>query len=158
MMHFCSILILCLIVFGCQSTAKFRAPRNKTIQQSSASQTTNLESFVNNWLSVPYKYGGLTHRGIDCSGFTSLAYKECFGKSIPRISSDQYKQGIRVTLKNLQSGDLVFFSNVRYGNIDHVGIYLGNERFAHATESSGVTISLLSEKYYEKRYAGARRY
>jgi cell wall-associated NlpC family hydrolase len=107
---------------------------------------------------VPYKYGGMTKRGIDCSGFASLVYKECFGKSIPRISSDQYEQGTRVTQRNLQSGDLVFFSNVRYGKIDHVGIFLGNKRFVHATESSGVTISLLSEKYYEKRYAGARRY
>ena len=157
-MYYRSILILCLILLGCQSTARFRAKRNSPIQKSSASQTTNLESFVNGWIGVPYKYGGMTNRGIDCSGFTSLVYKECFGKSIPRNSSDQYEQGTRVTQRNLQSGDLVFFSNVRYGKIDHVGIYLGNERFAHATESSGVTISLLTEKYYKKRYAGTCRY
>ena len=158
MMHRLIILFFCLIIIGCQSTARFRAQRNKTPAQSGSNKNSNLESFVNVWLGVPYKYGGTTRSGIDCSGFTSQIYKQCYSKTIPRSSSDQYKDGTRVSERNLKTGDLVFFSNVRYGKIDHVGVYLGKNRFAHATESSGVTISLLSEEYYQKRYAGACRY
>jgi len=153
-----TILFFCLLVIGCQSTARFRAGGKVTRQQSNSQQNTNLETFVNSWLGVPYKYGGISRGGIDCSGFSSLAYQNCFNKSIPRVSSDQYSQGSRVSKRNIRPGDLVFFSNVRYGKIDHVGIYLGDQRFAHATESSGVTVSSLSEEFYEDRYVGASRY
>ncbi len=151
-------LLTCMFILSCQSSARFRAPSNKPVYKSQSSYKTDLESFVDDWLGVPYRYGGNTNRGIDCSGFTSLAYKQCFGKSIPRTSMDQYHQGNRISRRNLKPGDLGFFSNVRHGKIDHVGIYLGSERFAHATESSGVTISQLTEEYYEKRFAGACTY
>jgi murein DD-endopeptidase / murein LD-carboxypeptidase len=157
-MHRLVVFLLCWFVIGCQSTARFRAGGKVPRQQTHSQKNTNLESFVNSWLGVPYKYGGMSRNGIDCSGFSSLAYQSCFNKSIPRVSSDQYNQGTRVSNRNLQAGDLVFFSNVRYGKIDHVGIYLGDQRFAHATEVSGVTISSLTEEYYEDRYVGACRY
>ena len=153
-----SILLICLLIIGCQSTARFRAQRNKPVVQSGTVKVTDLESFVHDWLGVPYKFGGNTRQGIDCSGFTSLAYQQCFHKSIPRKSSDQFEQGRRVAGRNLRTGDLLFFSNVRYGNVDHVGIYLDDDRFAHATESDGVTISQLSEDYYAERFIGACRY
>jgi cell wall-associated NlpC family hydrolase len=154
------ILIICLILLACQSTARFRAqkPKSQTTLRSNTRTISQLDAYVKSWLGVPYKYGGTSKNGVDCSGFTSQVYLNVYAITVPRTSSEQYKQGRLVTRGNMRPGDLVFFSNVRRGKIDHVGVYLGEQRFAHATESSGVTISELSEDYYKQRYIGACRY
>ena len=96
--------------------------------------------------------------GVDCSGLTSLVMEEFFGIQIPRSSEEQFKNGAIVRDDFIQSGDLVFFKNVRGVGVDHVGIYLGDSKFIHASQSRGVMISDIEEDYYSQRFAGARRY
>lgn len=115
-----------------------------------------LIDFLENWYGTPYQYGGTTQEGIDCSAFTCNMISSVFGYSLPRSSREQYEICRRVSSKKMQYGDLVFFSTK--GRISHVGVYLGNNKFAHASTSHGVMISDLDEEYYRKRWAGAGRW
>jgi cell wall-associated NlpC family hydrolase len=107
-------------------------------------------------LGVPYRLGGNTQSGIDCSGFTLRVYTRAVERQIPRVARDQYGVGSGVTKSDLQFGDLVFF-NTTGRSPSHVGIYIEDDLFAHASVSYGVTISSLESTYYRKRYVGARR-
>jgi len=105
---------------------------------------------------VPYVWGGSSPNGFDCSGFTSYILSRN-GFTIPRVSADQYNYGKWVDKSRLLPGDLVFFTTYKPGP-SHVGIYLGNNQFAHASSGAGkITISSLSNPYYSQRYIGARR-
>lgn len=106
------------------------------------------------YLGVPYKYGGTTTRGFDCSGFTQKVFKE-LGVSLKRTASQQYTQGSSVAKSKLQTGDLVFFNTS--GGISHVGIYVGNNKFVHAGVSQGVSVTSLSSSYWGPKYVGAKR-
>ena len=109
------------------------------------------------YLGTRYKFGGQSKRGIDCSGFTQAVLKK-HKVNLPRTASQQASIGRHINKKNLRKGDLVFFKNTYRRGISHVGIYLGNDRFIHASSSAHkVTISKLSKAYYRKHYAGARR-
>jgi lipoprotein Spr len=118
---------------------------------------TNLKLLqtVDEWYGTRYRYGGGTKDGIDCSGFTCMLMTAAFGLNLPRTSREQYAASQRVDKENLQEGDLVFFNTS--GGISHVGIYLTNNKFVHASTSSGVMISDLAEDYYARRYTGAGR-
>ena len=106
----------------------------------------------------PYKFGGNTKDGIDCSAFTRLVYISTFDYELPRSAREQYQIGKKIISKDsLQIGDLVFFNTSRRRKPGHVGIYLGENLFVHASSSLGVTISSLDEKYYAKRYMSSRR-
>lgn len=120
-----------------------------------AATTKDLSSTASKYLGVPYVYGGTSTNGFDCSGFTKRVFSD-LGYSLNRTSSGQYSQGNAVSKANLQPGDLVFFKTNGY-SISHVGIYLGNNKFINAETSSGVTVSSLSESYWAKYYAGAKR-
>ena len=111
---------------------------------------------ISKMMGVSYKLGGVDDEGIDCSAYTMNVYKTSMGKSLPRSSAEQYKVGEAVEYSDLKFGDLVFF-NTTGESASHVGIYLGDELFAHASVSLGVTISSLESFYYKKRYEGARR-
>lgn len=109
---------------------------------------------------IPYKYGGTTPDGFDCSGFTSYVYTKA-GKTIPRTSSLQYSSGSGVAKSDLKKGDLVFF--MRWPVIgfilppNHVGIYVGNNKFIHAPSTGGsVRYDSLDNSYWNSRYKGAR--
>ncbi len=110
------------------------------------------------YLGTPYRSGGLSKRGIDCSGLMVNSFKEV-GFDLPRTSKEQHKVGKSVSKKNISRGDLIFFSKGL--KINHVGLvtYADEEevRFIHATTSRGVIVSSLSEKYWRKRYRSARR-
>jgi cell wall-associated NlpC family hydrolase len=111
---------------------------------------------ISKMMGVSYKLGGEDENGIDCSAYTMMVYKTSLGKQLPRTSAEQFKLGIPVASDDLQFGDLVFFNTT--GEVaSHVGIYLGDDLFAHASVSLGVTISSLESFYYKKRYEGARR-
>lgn len=116
---------------------------------------TKLEETVDDLIGIGYSYGGTTTRGFDCSGFTGYVFKK-LGIDLLRSSRDQATQGKKVAKEDLRAGDLVFF-NTSGSGISHVGIYLGNNEFAHSSSSKGVTISGMDDKYYAKRYVTARR-
>ena len=110
------------------------------------------------YLNVPYQYGGNSKSGIDCSAFTQNIYKSTLSVNLFRSAREQYKQGEVISdVDDLQFGDLVFFdtrSGVRPG---HVGIYIGDELFAHASSKKGVTISSITHSYYKTRFMSGRR-
>jgi len=158
-----SLLILLLILPACRPSARFSASNENDHDASYPAQdfvqkSSTLDDFVKQWLNTPYKYGGMSRSGVDCSGFTSIVLLEVFNIKIPRMSEEQYKNGTKIRDSWRTPGDLVFFKNIRGHGIDHVGIYLGQTRFAHASQSSGVIISDLKEDYYRKSYVGACRY
>ena len=107
-------------------------------------------------LGVPYRLGGNTQSGIDCSGFTSRVYQKALYRQLPRAARNQYEVGEEIAETDLQFADLVFF-NTAGRSPSHVGIYIEDDLFAHASVSYGVTISSLESTYYRKRYVGARR-
>lgn len=106
------------------------------------------------WLGVPYRNGGLSRRGVDCSGFTFLMYQKVYDKNIPRSTSDLSKMKMqKISKGNLRTSDLVFFATSRNKNtINHVGIYLKDGYFVHASTSKGVIVSHLSEDYYKRTW------
>ncbi|WP_080840886.1 C40 family peptidase [Cohnella massiliensis] len=114
-----------------------------------------LNKAVNDVVGTPYKWGGTTVKGFDCSGFIRYIFDQ-FDTQLPRTSKSQAQVGTKVAKDELRPGDLVFFNTDGQG-ISHAGIYLGSGKFAHASSSKGVTISKLSDSYYEKRYVTARR-
>ncbi|MFB5763593.1 C40 family peptidase [Paenibacillus medicaginis] len=102
-----------------------------------------------------YRAGGTTLSGFDCSGFTSYVFDQ-LGLDLPRQSSTQFEAGTAVSRDEMRPGDLVFF-NTNGRGVSHVGIYVGDGRFAHSSSSRGVTVSSLGESYYADRYLGAKR-
>ncbi len=110
-----------------------------------------------NYLGVPYKKGGATAEGFDCSGFTLFAYKKS-GYNIPRSAPSQYYSGRRISLKYAKPGDLVFFA-IDGGRISHVGIYAGNNEFIHSPGTGkSVSYAKINIKYWARRYIGAVTY
>ncbi|MHB0999075.1 MAG: C40 family peptidase [Armatimonadota bacterium] len=108
------------------------------------------------WLGTRYVWGGISTRGVDCSGLTKLLYQK-EGIKLPHSAKQQFKLGKPVKSPNLAPGDLVFF-NTR-GPISHVGMYIGEGKFVHAANRRrGVRVDSLNAAYYSKRFAGARRY
>lgn len=114
--------------------------------------------FIDSWYGVKYKYGGTDRSGIDCSAFARSFMDSIFNILLPRTSTEQYRRSKRIKKNQLQEGDLVFFyTRGRKAGITHVGVFLRNNKFVHASIGGGVMIDDLSEDYYAKRYAGAGR-
>lgn len=162
---FILLLFVSSVFASCSSVNTGRSQKNKTtvtvreksiLQKYSAKlnvptaklQTPQLYEIIDQWIGVPYKYGGNSKKGIDCSGFVHMVYKTVTGKTLPRSSKDMYKE---ISPSNkLEEGDLLFFN---YENKNsHVGIYLHNGKFVHASTSLGVTISDLYSDHYKKTF------
>lgn len=154
-----------LLLVGCagaptpesRSVSSFEV--NSLLQDDSEldSTKTALSKHFKEWESVRYKFGGLSKQGIDCSGFVYLTFLHQFGVKLPRNTSLQVKLGETIAQDQLKTGDLVFFRTGFSRHRKHVGIYLENGRFMHASSSQGVTTSSLDSKYWSMAYWTAKR-
>ena len=121
--------------------------------------SNKLEAEVQQWLGVPYKYGGQSKNGVDCSGLVVEIYKNVYGIKLYRASYEIYEKNCsKINCEELGLGDLVFFNTHKKNNrINHVGLYLKNDKFVHSSTSKGVIISDMTEPYYKKCFIGAGR-
>ena len=158
-----ALIISVLLLVGCTSYPRYRPDTDITPREQER-ETGNLTTkeyvefglILQSFLGRPYKGKSKYDDGLDCSEFTGEVFRKFDGTSLPRTSAEQYKIGKKTTVSRLGYGDLVFFRTVR-DKISHVGIYVGHNKFIHASTARGVIISSLSEKYWAKRYAGGRR-
>ena len=107
-----------------------------------------------NWIGIPYRWGGTTRRGIDCSAFVQQYIRQNLGIELPRTTAGQRYEGVPIEKHELVPGDLVFF---RRRGVRHVGVYLSGGEFIHASSSRGVTISELDSDYWSRYYWMSRR-
>lgn len=112
---------------------------------------------IMDWLGTPYRFGGTSDRAIDCSAWTQRVFTEVASIGLPRTAREQFQVGQKIKRNNLQFGDLVFFHTYSRRFPSHVGIYLGDNLFAHASSRYGVTVSSLESTYYNKRFIGGKR-
>ncbi|WP_051141237.1 C40 family peptidase [Salisaeta longa] len=139
-----------LLLAGCSSS------RPATYTSSAAGASTaerSLRRAAAEWAGVPHRWGGESKRGVDCSGLTLRLYERVYGLQLPRTTEQQASVGQRVN--RLQTGDLVFFKTGAKSR--HVGVYISNGEFVHASSSSGVRISRLSNPYWQEHYWMSRR-
>lgn len=111
---------------------------------------------IDTWIGTPYKYGGESRSGADCSGFVKAVYSEVYGISLPRTTQAMLESARGINPDQLRPGDLVFFEISRKNF--HVGIYTGDRKFAHASEKKGVIISSMDEPYYIRTFVKAGRF
>lgn len=133
-------------------------PASSTLQTRHVSGIADMLNYARKLIGVNYKYGG-THpsTGFDCSGYVSHVFRQVAGLSLPHNALAISRQGRKISVDELQPGDLVFFNTLRR-SFSHVGIYLGNNRFVHAPSSGGgVEVVDMQEAYWAKRFNGARR-
>lgn len=135
-----SLLLLSFIIPAKEAKAEYSA--NATISE------------AKNHIGTPYKFGGTTPAGFDCSGYIQYVHKKA-GYKLPRTAADMYSKGTSVEQSEMVPGDLIFFTTYKKGP-SHVGIYLGGNQFIHASSSKGVAIDKLSNSYWTKRYIGSK--
>ncbi|MBE3584575.1 MAG: LysM peptidoglycan-binding domain-containing protein [Thermoanaerobacter sp.] len=130
------------------------APR---VSRSGTGSIRAVLAMADSLLGSPYTYGASGPGAFDCSGFTSYVFRKAAGINLPHNAAAQAQLGKRVERSDLSPGDLVFFSYYGSGNINHVGIYVGQDRFIHASTTRGVIYSSLNDSYYAANYRGATR-
>ncbi|HCM1501534.1 TPA: C40 family peptidase [Vibrio parahaemolyticus] len=119
------------------------------------SNNPDLFQFYNEWHGTPYRLGGTQKSGIDCSAFVQRAFVEAYQLALPRTTKQQSTQGVELSWTDAKQGDLVFFKTRR--STYHVGIYLGNKQFMHASTSKGVIISRIDNPYWASKFWQVRR-
>ena len=155
-------MILILLLQACATDPVSQVPL-ETVKEISAQVRalssdqlyTGLHRQYAQWKGTRYQFGGLSNKGIDCSGFVHVTFKKQFSINLPRTTIEQRSLGSTVLRKSLQVGDLVFFKTGK--RFYHVGIYLKDDRFLHVSSSKGVIISSLDNTYWNKKYLLARR-
>jgi cell wall-associated NlpC family hydrolase len=118
-------------------------------------QNKSLYELIDNWWGTPYRLGGTTQKGVDCSAFVQTLMMGVFAMQLPRTAREQKEAASWIPMNDLKEGDLIFF-NTR-GGVSHVGVYLHNNKFVHASTSGGVMISDLNETYWSRKLLGAGR-
>lgn len=166
-----AILVFCILFigYGCRhkkDTIKtVTKPKAATLTGSAAFKEkmglTNKEikdnklySFISEWYGTPYKYGGCEKSGVDCSCFTINLFEKVYGIKMPRTAGEIYKECEKVNIEKAKEGDLIFFK-INSNSITHVGVYLRDNKFVHASTSRGVLVNSLSETYYQKYFYSA---
>jgi len=143
-----------LALAGCGSTNPARSP-STTALPNNGDVEQRLRVQEQRWHGAPYRWGGASREGVDCSGFVMRLYRDLFELSLPRTTAEQVQVGQAVLSGEFQAGDLVFFRPT--GGARHVGLYLSAGEFAHASTREGVTISHLDEAYWREAYWTTRR-
>ena len=133
-----------------------RMKRPTTSRGGLSSRDSGIISSAKKYLGVPYRFGGTSSSGFDCSGFTQTVYKSQ-GINVPRTTSGQAAYGTRISKSELTPGDLVIFSGTYKSGPSHAGIYLGNGDFIHSSSNRGVTINNLNENYYSRHFSYGRK-
>lgn len=155
-------MLIALSLAGCASNQNLRSSNGSTWQPSSEAATANsakadrLWQVFDRYEGTPYRYGGTSASGFDCSGFITTAFDEALGRQLPRTTSQMLSAGDVVERDQLQAGDLVFF-RIK-GKDQHAGIYMGGDSFIHSSTSIGVTHSSLNGYYWRDRFSHARRF
>ncbi len=162
-----SILIaIVILIFGCPAKPRqvYRPQpviqKKKTalpapVNYSSSRIRAKIMNEFSHWKGTPHKMGGYSKRGIDCSGFTHYIYAKLFYLNVPRSTKKFLTAGVKIKKSRLQPGDLVMFRPHSYPR--HIGIYVGNNKFIHASTSKGVMMSDLDNPYWKKHYKMSRR-
>jgi len=148
------VILLVLILAGCSS---HRAPPVNGRLSDSIMVVAQLNDQLGQWRGTPYRYGGMSRGGVDCSGFVYLTMRDKFDLQLPRSTRAQSDIGTRISKSDLQPGDLVFFKTGAGENGLHVGIYDSDNAFIHASTSQGVIRSSLDNVYWRKAFWQARR-
>jgi cell wall-associated NlpC family hydrolase len=148
-----ALLGLLSMLISCGGASYKSSKRARSLKKSSVSSA--LKAQYRDWKGVRYRIGGLSRKGVDCSGFVHLTFKDRLGKSIPRTTRALSRYGKKIARGSLRPGDLVFFKTGR--KVRHVGIYYGGNRFLHASTSNGVMLSKMDDIYWGKRYWQSRR-
>lgn len=117
----------------------------------------NLSEHQQEWQGTRYRIGGNSKNGVDCSGFMQITFRDLFGIDLPRMTVDQAKEGTKISKSELRTGDLVFFNTGRGPNGKHVGVYVKNGQFLHASTKGGVIYSDMDSPYWTKTFWQARR-
>jgi cell wall-associated NlpC family hydrolase len=155
-------LFLALIFIGCHTSKKTTGSSGDKANSSVTScvaallavpekdlKDKKLYRFVCDWYGTPYKYGGCDRKGTDCSCFTNVLYSSVYQKKLPRTAGEMYKDCDRIN--SVKEGDLVFFKT-NGKDVSHVGVFLRNNKFVHASTSKGVIINDLNDAYYKKSF------
>lgn len=155
-------ILITVVLFACggskktvsKSSNKRIIDKYAAILKTPKSNISNIKlyTFIDSWYGTKYKYGGMSKSGVDCSGFCNVLYSQVYKKQIRRTTSELSKDINKKSKGNLKEGDLVFFTISKKKN-SHVGVYLANNKFVHASSSKGVIISSLDNPYYKKTYS-----
>jgi cell wall-associated NlpC family hydrolase len=134
---------------------KQKEPKKSSKKQDGKNGADAVLKTASGYIGVPYRFGGESPRGFDCSGYVKYVFEK-HGKKLPRTADAQFTAGTSVDKSKLKEGDLVFFTTYAKGP-SHVGIYYGGNKFIHASSSRGIMISGMNDYYWKGRYVGARR-
>jgi cell wall-associated NlpC family hydrolase len=165
-MRYLAIFIL-VISLACQSAVRYTSAGEVTDIPANTGNTSvsgqsgpidqgRMGKIIAGYLRTPYREGGTGKLGLDCSGLVYVVYRDYNGSRLPANTTKLFKSLKAVQYKNIKYGDLVFFS-FNGSMVSHVGIYVGNDKFVHASESNGVVISNIVDDYYRTAYKGSRR-
>lgn len=144
-------MITLLMLNGCSN--KSAAPSDNYYTEAQMSYPLN--NHYQDWKGTPYRLGGDSKFGIDCSAFVQITMQSVYNQSLPRTTAQQQYSGTKISYSELQQGDLVFFKTGK--KVRHVGVYVGGRQFMHASASKGVIISRLDNPYWADAYWHARR-
>ncbi len=163
-LQLCLLFFFTLFMTGCATTPAPAEPEKEaTTIEEIIEPAFDITAFIkerllaqyDEWKGTPYKYDGMSNKGIDCSGFMYVTFKSQFGIEMPRSTDLQVKLGEPVSKEELRIGDLVFFKTSARNR--HVGVYIGDSQFMHASTQDGVKISSLNNSYWKKAYWTSKR-
>lgn len=154
-----SLVVILVAAFLSACAITPRAPVSDAPSAPQASRTHDVKQALygelDHWRGTRFRLGGMGQKGIDCSGLTYMVYRDLFGEDLPRTAAEQARMGRPVPRDDLVPGDLVFFKTGAFRK--HVGIYIGNDMFMHASVSDGVHLSSLRNRYWRHHFWKARR-